>query len=267
MNIIRLSAGRVVEPSGGAASWQESLRRVVAGPWRNSWVQQWRVSLPLSSVPSPPIQGANVSPTPFKFLCQADPELTLTSLDGVSVFDIVSRRAMLEGLASVHGGSSTLFFVHLFCGWPSTCLWEDDHGVVHEVHQGEGGEQGDPFMPLFFAGPVHAIVAEELGRHAHISINEGETHVLQQFAEIANPTARVVEEQRGIRVLRAPVGHPSFVRAQLHAIQVDHQTLLDRAYSLSPRRSIQLAPAPLRCRPRQSFPLRGASFSSRRFCA
>ena len=29
-------------------------------------------------------------------LCQADPQLTLTSLDGVSAFDLISRRAMLE---------------------------------------------------------------------------------------------------------------------------------------------------------------------------
>ena len=37
-------------------------------------------------------------------LCQADLELTLTSLDGVSTFDLISRRA-LEGIAHVPGGA------------------------------------------------------------------------------------------------------------------------------------------------------------------
>ena len=34
-------------------------------------------------------------------------------------------------------------------GQPSTYLWDDDVGEVHVVRQGEGGEQGDPLMPLF----------------------------------------------------------------------------------------------------------------------
>ena len=211
----------------------------------------------------------------------------MTSLDGVTAFDLISRRAMLGGLAHVSGGASALPFVHLFYGRPSGNLWEDDHGVVHAIEQGEGGEQGDPLMPLLFAvgqharlvatqermlgsetlfaflddiytltspsrvAPVHAIVAEELGRHAHIGINEGRTHVwniggvepegcaeLQQVAEVADPTARVwrgagvAEEEQGVRVLRAPVGHPSYVRAQLSEIQHDHHTLLDRIPSL-----------------------------------
>ena len=61
--------------------------------------------------------------------------------------------------------------------------------MAHAIEQGEGGEQGDPFMPdcsdermqgserlfafldiltsLARVAPVHAIVAEELGSHAH----------------------------------------------------------------------------------------------------
>ena len=61
---------------------------------------------------------------------------------------------------------------------------------------------------------------------------------LQQVPEVADPTARVrrgagVAEEQGARVLGAPVGHPSHVRAQLSEIQHDHQTLLDRIPSLS----------------------------------
>ena len=34
---------------------------------------------------------------------------------------------------------------------PSTCIWEDELGVSQDIGQGEGGEQGDPLMPLLFS--------------------------------------------------------------------------------------------------------------------
>ena len=67
-------------------------------------------------------------------------------------------------------------------------------------------------------------MAEELGRHAHISINEGKTHVwnmggvepegcaeLQEVAVVADPNARVWRgagdaQEQGVRVLGVPVG-------------------------------------------------------------
>ena len=39
---------------------------------------------------------------------------------------------------------------------PSTYLWEDDEGVVHEISQGEGGEQGDALMPALFSLEQHS---------------------------------------------------------------------------------------------------------------
>ena len=47
-----------------------------------------------------------------------------------------------------------------FDGSPSTFLWEDELGIVNHVQQGEGGEQGDPLMPMVFAFRQHsALVA------------------------------------------------------------------------------------------------------------
>ena len=63
---------------------------------------------------------------------------------------------MLEGLAHVPGGASAFPFVHLFYRRPSRYLWEDDHGVAHAIEQGEGGEQGDPLMPLLYVVGQHA---------------------------------------------------------------------------------------------------------------
>ena len=54
---------------------------------------------------------------------------------------------MLEGLPSIEGGGSILPFVLQFYGNPSSYLWEDDEGTIHEIRQGEGREQGDPLMP------------------------------------------------------------------------------------------------------------------------
>ena len=72
-----------------------------------------------------------------------------------SAYDLISRRAMLAGLAHIEGGRVVLPFVKLFYGAPSQNWWEDDEGVVHEIDQGEGGEQGDALMPLLFSLGQH----------------------------------------------------------------------------------------------------------------
>ena len=73
-----------------------------------------------------------------------DPEATVMSIDGA--YDLISRNAMLEG----QGGDQILPFVRCFYGSPSTYLW-DEMGVTQHIPQGEGGEQGDPLMPILFA--------------------------------------------------------------------------------------------------------------------
>ena len=65
---------------------------------------------------------------------------------------------MLDGLCRVEGGRATLPFVWMFYGRLSEYLWENAEGEVHSIAQGEGGEQGDPMMPLLFAmGQHHAL--------------------------------------------------------------------------------------------------------------
>ena len=66
-------------------------------------------------------------------LTELDPLATVTSVDGISAFDLISRKAMLEGLMRVDGGSSALPFVRLFYGSPSEYLWEDATGTVHTI--------------------------------------------------------------------------------------------------------------------------------------
>ena len=49
-----------------------------------------------------------------------------------------------------------------FCGSPSTCWWDDDEGVTHEIVQGEGGEQGKFLMPALYA----------LGQHKGLAVSD-----------------------------------------------------------------------------------------------
>ena len=104
-------------------------------------------------------------------------------------------------------------FARCFYGSPSTYLWEDELGNTQEIPQGEGGEQGDPLMPMLFSLAEHpaleaiqrrlingekllaylddvtvicspervravlTIIGEELARHAQVSTHHGKTQV------------------------------------------------------------------------------------------
>ena len=87
-------------------------------------------------------------------LSELDPNATVLSNDGIGAFDLVSRGAMLQGLANVC--PSALFFARQFYGSPSHYIWEDDAGVVHDIAYREGGEQGDHMMPLLCSLGQHA---------------------------------------------------------------------------------------------------------------
>ena len=52
-------------------------------------------------------------------ICELDENATVTSIDGVSAFDTISRRVMLLGLERVLGGGAASPFVRLFCSEPS----------------------------------------------------------------------------------------------------------------------------------------------------
>ena len=126
----------------------------------------------------------------------------------------ISRRVML--LEKVPDGGEVLPFVLMFYGSPSSYFWEDEGGVTHSIAQDEGGEQGDPLMPLLFAlgqhpallatqrrldpsekvfaflddiytktepsrvGVAYTTVQEELFNHCHIRVHTGKTQVWNQ---------------------------------------------------------------------------------------
>ena len=197
----------------------------------------------------------------LQFLTQRDPSATITSIDSIGAHDTISRTAMLSGLAEVD--PAVLPFVRLFFGSQSRYLWEDNEGNGHTITQAEGGEQGDPSMPLLFAleqhralvavhsrilpgeslmayldvvsGPervehVHTALEEELFRHCHIRVHAGKTRVWNA-AGIRLDACEVLE-RLAARHLGTPLGHVDFVQAELESVAMDHQVLLDRIFGV-----------------------------------
>ena len=58
-------------------------------------------------------------------LSELDADATVTSIDGISAYDTISRWAMLQGLERMPGGVAVSPFVRLFYSSPSEYLWED----------------------------------------------------------------------------------------------------------------------------------------------
>ena len=171
-------------------------------------------------------------------LTDQDPNATILSVDGVGAFDLVSRNAMLQGLLGMEDGDRLLPFVRLLYGDPSTFLWEDDLGGVHHIRQGEGGEQGDPLMPMLFSlgqhaaltaiaerledgerllaflddlyevttplrsVAVHEVLREELWRHAKISVHHGKTCIWNRGGVVPDRCDELEAVNRRRRVWR-----------------------------------------------------------------
>ena len=146
-------------------------------------------------------------------MTDVDPSATVISIDGVGAYDLISGNAMLEGLLRMEDGDQILPFVRCFSGSPSTYLWEDEMGVTQHIPKEEGGEQGNPLMPMLFAlgqhgsleaaqarlrvgerlmaflddiyavcspdrvGAVFAIVEQEMQARAHVRMHLGKTQV------------------------------------------------------------------------------------------
>ena len=192
-------------------------------------------------------------------LTDLDHAATVPSADGVGAFDLISRASMLEGLRAMEDGDSVLPFVSQFYSSASTYIWEDDVGVVHDVVQGEGGEQGDPLMQALFAlGQHRALVAVALSASTTCwelscgttrasrstrakqvwnrgGVEPANIQFLQQDALIADPGAVVWRGDevlptidQGVVILGTPLGHFDFVQRHLQSKVESHRVLLER---------------------------------------
>ena len=99
---------------------------------------------------------------------------------------MISRGAMLRGLMNVS-----------FHGRSSEYLWEMDNGEVHRIPQGEGGEQGDPMMPLLYSLGQHGAleaVNDRLTRGERLLAFLDDTFIVAPIAAEAGPAYGHVRE-------------------------------------------------------------------------
>ena len=91
----------------------------------------------------------------IRALTDANPLTTILSIDGIGAYDHVYRSAFLKKLLNVPSLQGLLPFVRATYADPTSYAWVDEAGEVHHIVQAEGGEQGDPLMPLLFSSAIH----------------------------------------------------------------------------------------------------------------
>ena len=164
MDILRMERTTALsKPDGGVRGITvgDILRRLVS----RTAAQQYSKRVEIATAPFQYALSTRVGCECIAHVVQTltgiDEEATVVFIDGVEAFDFISRNAMLQAL-EIDGGDQIMPFVRQLYGPPSTHMWENEMGEVHDIAQGEGGEQGDPLMPLLFS----------LGQHARLQDGE-----------------------------------------------------------------------------------------------
>ena len=107
----------------------------------------------------------------LQVLSDFDEDLVITSIDGIGAFDHVRRAEFFKKLHQSETLQPLLPLVGMLYGSQSRFLWTDDNGKIHDILQGEGGEQGCPLMPALFALALHGslkLADEQLCADEHI---------------------------------------------------------------------------------------------------
>ena len=92
----------------------------------------------------------------LRVITDSDPNAVVISLDGIGAFDHIRRSAILTKMGSKPALADLVPYVRLFYSRQSRYLWRDDEGTVHDILQGEGGEQGDALMPALYSTGQHS---------------------------------------------------------------------------------------------------------------
>ena len=175
-----------------------------------------------------------------------DPDATILSVDGIGAFDHVARAAMLGRLATMPTACRIFPFVRLSYASPSAHSWWDDDGNRRTISQAEGGEQGDPLMPLLFSigiqgawrkscachpervKVIYDTLTECLWRVAGIRLHQGKTRVWNKSG-IPPPDVHQMGPEtwqpEGIKVLGTPIGSTQYTHARMQERIADEQRL------------------------------------------
>ena len=202
---------------------------------------------------------------------ELNPHLTVLSIDGVGAYDNVYGASMLAKLVEVPGLRGLLPFVKTAYSSASSHVWADEKGVRHTIEQHEGGEQGNPLMPLLFSlgiqnaleevrqsleegeclfaylddvyvlcsakrtRIVHDLLVDTLGERAGIQLHSGKTRTWNFAGERLPDMADLgpdVWNPLGVRILGTPVGHEEFVTSFLEELLAEERKLWDAIPSI-----------------------------------
>ena len=98
----------------------------------------------------------------IRAVTDANTMCTVLSIDGIGAYDHVYQSAMLAKLREVPSLQGLLPFVRATYANLTSYVWEDEAGVQHHIIQAEGGEQGDPLMPLFSRPQLRTALAQRM---------------------------------------------------------------------------------------------------------
>ena len=82
-------------------------------PWRNSWGHRLMQQHHRFRTRCPHAQRSECVAHVLQGLCELDDHYTVTSIDGISAYDLVSRAALLDGLLNRVGGGSIAVRAHV----------------------------------------------------------------------------------------------------------------------------------------------------------
>ena len=202
----------------------------------------------------------------IRALTDANPTATVLSVDGIGAYDHVFRGAMLSKLLSEPALHGLLPFVRAMYSEESHYTWRDDSGNLHDIVQCEGGEQGDPLMPLLFSLGIHDALSEaknmmgeeehllaflddvfivsepdrtrsgyntlgdELSTRAGIHLHAGKTRVWNREGVCPPGVEELGPEvwsPRGVKILGTPLGSDAFVQEMCEERLQSEQELWD----------------------------------------
>ena len=111
---------------------------------------------------------------------------------------------MLEKLRQIPRACKILPFVLMSYGRASIYDWQNDNGTWDTIQQAEGGEQGDPLMPLLFSlgiADTLSAVQEELANDEYVFAYLDDVYVVsspERVVQIYDILKRYFLERTGI---------------------------------------------------------------------
>ena len=181
------------------------------------------------------------------------PECPVLFVDGVVACDHVMAEQFPLQVAQCPQSPRIAALRESIYARTTTYLWEDGAGVRHRIHQAEGGEQGDPLMPLLLSLGIHDSLCEVRNRMrpedtlfaylddvyvssppirtrdgtismqkqllagAGIQLHTGKTRVWNRAGTCSSTRVEDLGEgvwsPDGIKILGTPIGSPEFVHS------------------------------------------------------